>query len=614
MKNLLLFLSLFFVADLAFGQGDAPPFVQGQAQATKSVATVIQVPNNLATKTSASKTLIETGNKNILQNPSFEATPNPNHPGWVQTGIVSPNVETTVVIDGKQSVKLTSPNQTLDFHADSTLYASQFADGVQGLAMIRAKTTTTDTPIYVCPRTAGAYPTTKTSGCVQIQPTGKWGLYKVPFLLGGTSNGIGITSNSVATTGDVYIDDAFVGAVDLKQDVTTAKFFASKKFVTGASGCDFTTTSTSYVTPAAVAGCNTPTNAGNTTDTTKDPHIRLNSYPTGRYYIVARGSLYNSSANTQLLLRMTDGTKFSSQLSVFSSTAPISEGVLIGEWENTTPQASATISVQIAVIGTTTAGIYTGGIASDYEISVYYFPTVAASTYSSQCGANCVDTFSATTSSGAVLAGSENVDWLNGNPTISTNSFTYTFNTGIFTAAPNCTCTSGPFGAGTSDFTCSISSVSSTQLVVQTSQQGAGAATAHTLNCQKQSADFVATRTIQGSFKEIPTTQGSSGADLQSVYFGTGATCGTQCSTGTCTICNQVGNKITSVTWVSTGTYRLNGIDGTKYNCTGTGVGASWFPLYHDRNVSTSTYAQMAAGTSAASNSAYNSIVCIGIP
>lgn len=217
-KFLAFALALLFLSTPAFAVG--PIGVTGQNQSPNKYPSVIKTPNNQVTDLGASSVLLETGNKNILQNPSFEAPYNVGHPGWTVTNLggVTASTETLTVIDGKQSVFLSPGSLALDMRQDSTLYAAQFADGVQGLAYIRVKNSVTSSPIYVCPRTAGAYPAQMSSGCVQVRSDSKWGLYKVPFILGGTSNGIGITSNGVGVSGNIYVDDAFVGAVDLKVD------------------------------------------------------------------------------------------------------------------------------------------------------------------------------------------------------------------------------------------------------------------------------------------------------------------------------------------------------------------------------------------------------------
>lgn len=172
----------------------------------------IQVSNNLLTQTDTNKHLIESGNNNILVNPSFEHSTFST--GWTNTNGVFAE-DTIVELHGKKAAKVTLTAQALSLHQDSTLYQSQFADGVQGLASVRVKTSVSG--IKVCSKQAGII---TSNLCVDVQANNKWGLYKVPFILGGTSNGISINSNSVNVTGDVYIDDAFVGANDLTQNIS----------------------------------------------------------------------------------------------------------------------------------------------------------------------------------------------------------------------------------------------------------------------------------------------------------------------------------------------------------------------------------------------------------
>lgn len=188
--------------------------MKGNASLVQNVQRLI-VPNKQLTLVTGSDYFAETGNKNILEDASFEGSNAA--PSWNLS--LGTYISDNSPVDGSFNAELSLSSQSLYFSQDSTLYASQFADGVQGLAMIRARTAVTSTPIYVCPTQAGSVPSSLTSGCVQIQANNKWGLYKIPFILGGTSNGIAVTSNAVAITGDVEVDDAFVGAVDLKQDI-----------------------------------------------------------------------------------------------------------------------------------------------------------------------------------------------------------------------------------------------------------------------------------------------------------------------------------------------------------------------------------------------------------
>ena len=230
-------------------------------------------------------------------------------------------------------------------------------------------------------------------------------------------------------------------------------------------------------------------------------------------------------------------------------------------------------------------------------------------TYSSQCGANCVDVFSAQVSSADAVS-NENVDFINGSCTdVDAGEATCTFNTGIFTVAPNCTCSTGQFSG---DRPCHVTTTSSVASVY-TTFNGVGTNNNFTLSCQKQGADFTVTRTVVGSFKEVVTTVGKTSPDIQSVQFGTGADCSGACTTGTCIRCNQVGSKITSVTWQSTGTYRLNGLDGTKYNCSGGGIGVKYAPTLQNTNTSTSSYVTVVNGVDTTpQNAGSNVVVCHG--
>lgn len=190
----------------------APYGFKGQQQSQTLYSNVLQGQNNLVTNMGGINALLETGNKNILTNPSFEHATFST--GWTNSAGTFTQ-DTSVEIDGLKAASLVLSSQSMALHQDSTLYASQFADGVQGLASVRVKTSVSG--IKVCAKQAGV---TVTSLCVDVQANGKWGLYKVPFILGATSNGISINSNGTSVTGTVYIDDAFVGATDLKQEAS----------------------------------------------------------------------------------------------------------------------------------------------------------------------------------------------------------------------------------------------------------------------------------------------------------------------------------------------------------------------------------------------------------
>jgi hypothetical protein len=186
--------------------------ISGKAQNASSVTVEeIQFPNDSLTQTASGKYLAQTGNNNILANPSVEHSTVQSN--WSLTN-GSSAVETSAVIQGQQSIKLTLTAQALEFFQTSTRYAAQFADGVQGAASIRVKTSVSG--VFACPVQNSAI---QYSLCAAHSGDGKWALLKVPFVLGGTNNGIAIISGTMSSgtvtpgsiTGTVYVDDAYVG-------------------------------------------------------------------------------------------------------------------------------------------------------------------------------------------------------------------------------------------------------------------------------------------------------------------------------------------------------------------------------------------------------------------
>jgi hypothetical protein len=260
----------------------------------------IQVSNNQLTQTDVNKHLLESGNSNILANPSFEHSTVST--SWTSSaGTLA--AESSVVVNGKKSLSVNLSTQALALTQDSTLYAAQFADGVQGLASVRVKTSLSG--IKVCSRQAGV---TSTTNCVNVQSNGKWGLYKVPMILGATSNGISIHSNGTSLTGTVYLDDAFVGAVDLKQDVDARRLLGTIT-ITGCSS-NHGNSSTSFASLGTATGCSYAVTGSVLAPTTNVQGFRLSSIPVGSIEIIGIGSFGKSgtASNSDVAFQFRDLT------------------------------------------------------------------------------------------------------------------------------------------------------------------------------------------------------------------------------------------------------------------------------------------------------------------
>lgn len=272
-----LFFLLMMFASLKSNAGLPPTTAAGQNQSPTTTFN-FQTPNNLATKVQGG-TLLESGNTNILVNPSFEHQAGDT--GWTVGGTATAGSEASVVVHGKKSYSFTASSQTVDLSQSSTLYQAQFADGVQGLSSIRVKTNHTGT-CSVCSVQAG---TVSTANCVSVQANNKWGLYKVPMILGATSNGISLACTS--GTGLTYVDDAFVGAVDLKADVDQSRI-AGYAYFNPTANCTWSRTSTTLGAFGTDADCPGPTigyssmGSWQTTDTDL-PRVTVNNLPAGTY-------------------------------------------------------------------------------------------------------------------------------------------------------------------------------------------------------------------------------------------------------------------------------------------------------------------------------------------
>jgi hypothetical protein len=97
------------------------------------------------------------------------------------------------------------------------------------------------------------------------------------------------------------------------------------------------------------------------------------------------------------------------------------------------------------------------------------------------------NTFSAVISSAGVVS-QENKDWINGNASVATSTYTITFNTGIFGATPNCVYGSA---GNASNVIFLQTSVSPTSTVILLHDQGGGnTAQPFTISCQKSGVDY----------------------------------------------------------------------------------------------------------------------------
>jgi len=297
MKTFVILFTLFyFLNALAV----APYGIKGREQSATLYSNVHQFPNNQVTNLGGINALVETGNKNLLINPSFEHSTFST--GWFNLGTASWSSDVTA-FDGKASVSFAPSGETIKLRQQSSINAAQLS-GSQGLASIRVKSSVA---LKVCSfiDSLGATAT----NCVNVQANSQWGLYKVPFLMGATSSGISVESVG-NVTGSIFIDDAFVGPVDLKADIDASKI-AGESYFAAVIGCTWTRTSTTIGAFAAVTACSGPTVTTSTmgqwqTTDTDLPRQNIDNLPAGTYK--ATFMFMNNSSAGNPSFSITDGS------------------------------------------------------------------------------------------------------------------------------------------------------------------------------------------------------------------------------------------------------------------------------------------------------------------
>lgn len=200
----------------------APAFAKGNITAKGQAASAVtmeqlQVPNSQLTLTAAGKYLLDDCGVpgNLLSNCGFEHSTYDN--SWSLTGGAGSAAESTIKMGG-QGMVIAATADVISLKQTSTTNAASYAyGGVQGLGMMRVNSPVAG--LYLCPVLAGVSVSSDyASRCYTYRGDSTWELGKIPFTLGGTSNGVELLS-AVALTGNIYVDDAVTAAVDLKQDV-----------------------------------------------------------------------------------------------------------------------------------------------------------------------------------------------------------------------------------------------------------------------------------------------------------------------------------------------------------------------------------------------------------
>lgn len=338
--------------------------VQGQDEGSGVTTTTLKAPYNQFTTTGSAERLVETGYNNLLANPSFEHSTYST--GWGALGSTTPAVETTVVRHGKKSTKLTTSSQSGNFWFQSVTPTIQ----MQGMNMeygMAVKTSVSG--IQVCALQAGSV----VGSCSTVVADNVWRYYPVNYP-GPSSGTVGVTLYAASgVTGDIYVDDTYVGQARNLGNVAQAQLIGSIKYTATAS-CAWTRTSASLGNFSADTDCPTPTVTGQATAPgTKIPALTFASLPPGDYYFVATNN-FTGTAGSAISYRFSDGTNNTATQSFYVGAGTPSTSVISGRLNYTTTQSNVTFNIQGAA---TTSDAVLSTTTPDLEISVYYFPTAS---------------------------------------------------------------------------------------------------------------------------------------------------------------------------------------------------------------------------------------------
>jgi hypothetical protein len=480
---------------------------------------------------------------NILLNPGFESGIGK----WTNSaGTFS--IDYTNFVQGKASGKIVLSSQALAFTQDSTSYVTALADGVQGLASVYIKS---EFPAKVCSRSAGS---TVTTNCVDVVGNNKWSLYKVPSILGATSNGISVNTNGTSVTGTIYIDESFVGITDLAADVDASKI-AGEAYFAGTIGCDWSRASTVVGAVGSVAACPGPTivqqNMGSWQTTDSDlPRVTINNLPSGKYKATFTFLSYTSNGNAPVFA-INDGSTTCEPISTEQSNAFATSQVISCTFSYSN-SGNRVFELYTGISSNTSRILnsYTNPRGSTKFILEYFG---SSSVYAATANQNNVDVFSAKINNAGDAVSEENIDWLPATcADADPGESTCTFNSGIFTTAPNCVCA---IKNQVSSGDCKITA-SSTGFTTYNS-----VATNYEIQvmCQKQGADFTATRLITGQFKELMTVPNvTKPKTCYYAFGGASATLAspTECTTGTCVEVVDTCGTVSAPTWATTAIYQ----------------------------------------------------------
>ena len=535
---------------ISFNAYSYPVGTQGERASSSTYPSKIIAPNFQITSVSGGRTRIETGNTNLLVNPSFEAATAGQ--GWTFTG--SPGLtQTSNANDGQWALSM-SETASNPLTASQSFTIGTLNTGLAGqqmMASIAVMTTASDT--YVCDLINGAEDKCVYAPVTSLGGNSSYNIIQIPFVspaaTGTNSVGIRVKTLTYSAGAIVNIDNSFVGISSPFQNVSGAQLLGTVT-ITGCSST-WTSSSTTFADFSVQTGCVYTTTGQAQAPSTMIPAIKFASLPAGDYRLEYEGMAYsNGTTSRENYYQFWDGTNTARETSAMLGSANIALNSINQSISYSTTQSNITLSLRAKVDSGGTTNLY-GTTATPGTIKVWYFPS-PNKIYSQPCagGASCENVFSAQVTTTTGVVANQNVNgWIAS--CTAANPSVCTFGTGIFTVAPNCS-TMGNTQVNGIVSTNGVATTSSS-ISIYTGNTTTGAALgSQTIGivCQKQGADYLATRAITGSFLYTPTLTGVANSKLFSAVI----------TTTSGAVSNNMGSVITSCTAANPTVCTLTGL------------------------------------------------------
>lgn len=366
--------------------GLPPTSTQGQSDASPKTKFQFQTPFNQSTDLGGIKTLIETGNGNILTDPGFEASTLTWTSGgaglptttsqnaiavgtglkglWFQTGLAaewtrSPQVTIPVGLRGKNGT-VSCNIKNVDGTANT--YTLEAIDG-SAVNVSTPVTITNSTTTFAETKTNFIFPASGTIG-IEIRSVG-------------------------ATEPTVYIDDCKISLADNIGTVAQAILYGVVKVTACSASWQKVAAGSTLVGYTASTSCSYATEGNAVADTTfgstQLPAIKFSSMPAGDYRIEYEGTIGpNGTGGTIQTNQFTDGTTTAREIStvVEASVATGQASGISQSFSYTTPKSNVTWQLFSAVSDANNTQVF-GTTAKPAVIKVWYFPSSSQQAVSS---------------------------------------------------------------------------------------------------------------------------------------------------------------------------------------------------------------------------------------